>query len=266
MSTNALLDGALGDGVIDNDAFDVLSGVDLGDDSDTGVSIDDIQASEVILVNLLVDDSSSINWGAEDPATGQRTSNVPFVIDGHNLIPNSLEGAKAAQAENIIVMTTTLNSGLLSNYKMVSSATRLDTSNYTASGGTPLYERMLEVLRRCVEKTHELEDTGVSVRTITVVITDGDNNGGGYPSDVKKVVESLLMQEIHIVAAVGIDDGSTDFRGVFRDCGVPDQWILTPANNETEIRKAFAMVSQSAVTASQSADSFSQMAGGGFTN
>jgi len=65
---------------------------------------------------------------------------------------------------------------------------------------------------------------------------------------------------------MGIDDGFTDFRNVFQEMGVRDEWILTPANTESEIRKAFQVFSRSAVRASQSAVSFSQTAMGGFGN
>ena len=74
----------------------------------------------------------------------------------------------------------------------------------------------------------------------------------------------MLMQETHIVAAMGIDDGGlTDFRSVFREMGFHDEWILTPANNPSDIRRAFQVFSQSAVRASQGAASFSQTAQGG---
>ena len=64
---------------------------------------------------------------------------------------------------------------------------------------------------------------------------------------------------------MGISDGTTDFRAVFREMGIEDRWILTPGNNPSEIRKAFQVFSQSAVRASQAA-SFSQGAISGFTN
>jgi len=36
----------------------------------------------------------------------------------------------------------------------------------------------------------------------------------------------MLAQECHIVAGMGISDGETDFARVFREMGIPDQWIL----------------------------------------
>jgi activator of 2-hydroxyglutaryl-CoA dehydratase len=90
--------------------------------------------------------------------------------------------------------------------------------------------------------------------------------GTPAPKKLAPLVETLLRAEMHIIAAMGIDDGSTNFRQVFSDMGIPANWILTPQNNPSEIRKAFAFASQSAVRASQAAGGagFSQVAAGGF--
>ena len=75
------------------------------------------------------------------------------------------------------------------------------------------------------------------------------------------------MTENHIIGAMGIDDGTTDFMHIFHEImGIPEEWVLTPANTASEIRRAFNLFSQSAVRASQSAASFSQTASGGFGN
>jgi hypothetical protein len=65
---------------------------------------------------------------------------------------------------------------------------------------------------------------------------------------------------------IGIADGSTDFKAVFGEMGIRDEWILTPKNSPSEIRRAFQMLSQSATRASQSATTFSQAAMGGFAS
>jgi len=51
---------------------------------------------------------------------------------------------------------------------------------------------------------------------------------------------------------------------VFREMGIEDQWILTPGNDGSQIRRAFQVFSQSAVRASQSAAHFGQAVLGGF--
>ncbi len=96
-------------------------------------------------------------------------------------------------------------------------------------------------------------------------MTDGANNASqATAAQVKRIVEDMRKQERHIVAGMGIDDGATDFRQVFRDMGIRDEWILVPGNTASEIRKAFQVFSRSAVRASQSAASFSKTAVGGF--
>jgi hypothetical protein len=86
----------------------------------------------------------------------------------------------------------------------------------------------------------------------------------GTVQEVKALAQDMLRKEVHIIAAMGIDDKRTDFHGVFKDMGVRDEWILTPGNSPSEIRKAFQVFSQSAVRASQNAASFSKTALGGF--
>ena len=112
-----------------------------------------------------------------------------------------------------------------------------------------------------------LGDIARQLEVLPLIITDGADAGSARAdaSHVKSLVEDMLRAEGHIVAAMGIDDGSTDFRQVFRSMGIPDEWILTPRSTANEVRKAFQVFSQSAVRASQSAH-FSATALGGFAN
>jgi hypothetical protein len=128
----------------------------------------------------------------------------------------------------------------------------MTTANYNPHLGTPLYDQTAVVLGTVVAKAQELQQAGIAVRTVTLIITDGGDYGSTRckPADVKAIVADMLAQENHIVAAMGISDGTTDFRAVFRSMGIPDKWILTPGNSATEIRRAFAVFSQSAVRAS----------------
>ena len=116
-------------------------------------------------------------------------------------------------------------------------------------------------------KAREFEDNGVVARSITLIITDGadQHSTRARAQDVAHLVSDLTRAESHIVAAMGISDGTTDFTKVFREMGIADRWILTPGNHPSEIRSAFQVFSQSAVRASQAA-SFSGSGLGGFVN
>jgi hypothetical protein len=135
-------------------------------------------------------------------------------------------------------------------------------ANYDPHLATPLYDQTAIVLGTVIAKAQELAQAGIAVRTVTLLITDGADYGSHRctAADVEAIVADMLAQEHHIVAAMGISDGATDFRAVFRAMGIPDRWILTPGNSASEIRRAFAVFSQSAVRASQGAQL------GGFSN
>jgi hypothetical protein len=243
-------------GIISADALNTLSvHQDLGlqIQNALGVSADDIDASEVFLNGILIDDSSSIRFAG----------NTDHVRSGHNAV---LEALKDSKSENdILVLAMALNAGLLYSVRSVTSAPQLDTANYNPNGGTPLYDQIPVILGTILAKEREFAAQGIPVRTATLIVTDGQDQGSRNTArDVRPVIEDLLKRENHIVAAMGIDDGSTVFRRVFREIGIPDEWILTPGNSPSEIRKAFQVYSRSSVQASQGADAFSQL--GGFGN
>lgn len=224
------------------------------------VGLDQVKSSSVLLVTLLVDDSGSI------AAAG----NEQLIRDGHNSLVEALGGSK--QAGDVLISCRYLNpdpptdQGVLYPYRPLDGALKLDGYNYNANGGTPLYDQTMVMLTGVAAKIAEFENGGVAARAVTVIVTDGyDQHSRRFSAhDVKVTAEGLLGTEQHIIAAMGIDDGHTDFRRVFGEMGIPDNWILTPANNSSEIRRAFAVISQSAVTASQAAGSFSKVAMGGF--
>lgn len=280
-NVDQLFAAAASDGILSKAALNAINVSDIGDEINNalGVSVDDVQASEVVLVTTLIDDSSSIRF---------ISGNTEAVRDGHNLILDSLGGAKPEQQTGVLVSTSYLNGGLLFPYAQLANAVRIDNSNYDPNGGTPLYRQARVTLATVLAKCQDFQDNGIACRTVTSIVTDGGDNGGMRGADqVKKIVDDMLRAENHIIIGVGIDDGNTDFWEVFtghskRDIeaakangtfdqlravggmGIQPQWVLTPKNSPKEIRRAFLMVSQSAQRVSQSAKAFSQAAMGGF--
>lgn len=219
-----------------------------------GISVDDIQASEVMLLTGLLDDSGSIRFVK---------GNTEAVRDGHNGIRDALLDSK--QAGSILSHTRLLNAGILHPYVLLADAVELDTHNYDPRGGTPLYDMTIATLGAVVAKAEEFRLNGVVVRTVTMVLTDGHDEGSRVrPDAVLRVVSEMLRTETHIIGAVGIADGYTDFRQIFGEMGIPDQWILTPQNTPSDIRRVCQVFSRSAVRASQNAASFSKTLAGGF--
>ena len=228
-------------GALSAKSLGTLDVVDLGAQiqAGLGVAVDDIGASEVLLVTMMPDDSSSIACAG----------NTDAVRDGHNLVLDALAASK--QGGDVFVHTRFLNGDVLTPYCPLAGAVKLSRANYNPMLGTPLYDQSVVLLGTVLAKSQELAQAGIAVRTVTLIITDGADCGSRThrASDVKALVDDLVAQEAHVVAAMGISDGTTDFRQVFRDMGIPDRWIMTPGSSASEIRRAFQVFSQSAVRA-----------------
>lgn len=254
---NELLKSAHKEGDLSAAAMQVLtSNLDIGAQIQAGLGVgaEDIQSSEVVLVTMQPDDSGSIRFGGNSDAIRQ----------GHNEVLKALGASK--QKDGILVHNRYLNGDVLYPYVKLEDAVKMTDKNYDPNKGTPLYDQAIVCLGTVLAKTKEFADNGIPVRTVTLLMTDGkDEHSRGRARDVKALVEDMLRKEVHIVAAMGFDDGGgTNFKEVFKDMGIRDEWILTLKNSPTEIRKAFQLFSQSAVRASQNAASFSKTALGGF--
>ena len=248
-SLNALFGGAAAKGIVSTAALNTLTAHDLGVDIQNalGVSANDIEASEVVLVTFVLDDSGSI----------RDCGNEGHVRSGVNMTLDALGGSKASG--DILVMATTLNSGLLYAYRALADAERLSTKNYNGHGGTPLYDRYAAALGATLAKEQEFAAQGVPVRTVTVVVSDGANNASRLTGpETGKIALDMRRRENHIIIGMGISDGYTDFKEVFKEMGIDEKWILTPANTPSDIRRAFEVISRSTVAASQGAAAFSK--------
>ncbi len=252
-----LLSEAKDEGILSKQSMQAFNIPDLGAriQAGLGIKVDDVKASEVVLVTLLVDDSGSIRFAG----------NAELVREGHNTILEALKESK--QEDNIFIHTRYLNGEVLYPYIEIANAIKMDSSNYDPNKGTPLYDETVVLLGTVITAAQEFKSSGVPARTITLIVSDGadEHSHRSGAKDVASIVSDMLHEERNIVAAMGIDDGGrTDFRKIFGAMGIRDEWILTPKNSKSEIRKAFQTFSKSAVRASQNAGSFSKTALGGF--
>lgn len=258
INVTQLFQAAEDDGLLSPAARAVLDVPDLGAQiqAGLGVKVDDVESSEVVLCTIMPDDSASIRFAG----------NTAVVRDGHNLVLDALVASK--QKDSILSHTRYLNGEVLHPYCLVAHAQRMTAQNYDPCRGTPLYDQTVVLLGTVLAKAQEFAGSGVPVRTVTLLITDGADecSARAKAADVKAIVRDMQATEGHIVAAMGIDDGHTPFRDVFRAMGIEDRWILTPKNDPSEIRRAFLLFSQSAVRASQGGAAFSRAAAGGFAS
>ncbi len=99
-----------------------------------GIAIADVQASEVVLVGMMPDDSGSTQFGG----------NAQAVRGGHNAVLDAL--GTSQQQGNIFVHTRYLNGFVLYPYCALAQAVRMDTRNYNPNPGTPLFDQAIASL------------------------------------------------------------------------------------------------------------------------
>src|ERR1700753_498974 len=104
------------------DVIDVGAQIQAG----LGVTIDDVAASEVVLLTMMPDDSASI------ASAGNRQA----VRDGHNLVLEALKASK--QAGEVLAHTRYLNGHVLCPYTPLDHAVKMTPANYDPRLGTPL--------------------------------------------------------------------------------------------------------------------------------
>jgi len=216
-----------------------------------GIPVDQVGSSEVIMLNVVIDDSTSMRGNKE------------AVVDGYDMLVKTMEETK--QQDNIQISVRFLNGGLIYPFTPLSLAPKLQ---YSPSGWTPLFKESATSFGTVITKLQDFEDNGIQARSICLVMTDGGDNqsGGTTAADVHSIVTDMLQTENHIIAGMGFDDGyGTDFEAIFKSMGIEDNWIYTAQSTPAEIRKGFQVFSQSAARASQSAAAFSNTAMGGFT-
>ena len=239
-----LLAGAVTDGVLSAQSSSLITG-HLGKvviAGAAGKALEDIVASDVTLITVLIDASSSIADRRLEQA----------VRDGQNHLIDAFAGAKQKDAILMALWTFSSDLDVLHSYLPVSDAVRLDSRNYHGRGSTRLYDTWCDALAANVAYAQRLRDGGTPCRSVVVVITDGEDTGSKRTAgNCAGLSRDLLASEQFVLAFVGVGNDA-DFHAVAKAMGVPDGCVLVQRDaNASNLRKAFQLVSQSAIRASQ---------------
>lgn len=207
-----------------------------------GMDAEDIEATDVTLVTILVDASSSIASSGLEQG----------VRDGYNEMLDAFAGSKEHDAILVAAWTFSDRPQLLHSYVPVKDATRLDAKNYRGSGCTTLYDTWCTALLANLAYAQKLRDSGTPVRSLAVVITDGCDVGSKRRvQECRRLTEDLLASEQFVLAFVGVGD-ERYFTKIAASMGVPKGSIEVQTNaTATGLRRVFQMVSRSAIRASQ---------------
>ncbi len=207
-----------------------------------GKDLEDITASDVTLVTVLIDSSSSIADRGLEKA----------VREGQNALLDAFAGAKDQDAVLLACWTFSGTMDVIHSYVPVPDATRLDTQNYRASGSTALYDAWCSALAANVAYAQRLRDGGTPTRSVVVVVTDGEDVGSKRTTaECARLSRDLLASELFTLALVGVGN-DVNFEHVAKSMGIPAGCILWERDaTPSGLRRAFQLVSRSAVRASQ---------------
>lgn len=213
---------------------------------------DQSTSRELLLVSVLVDDSTSI------------ATDIGEIRRGYGVMLEVLR--EESFSVDVRVSARAMNAGLIYPYVALADAPGLTDANYRGSHlapDTPLYLRSLLMLGSVVLKAQDEEDRGVNVRTFTLVITDGEDNRSGNVTAAQVRAMSTDMLEFatnHIIAGMGVGErDKVDFRDVFSKMGIPGGWILTAGTSVDELRAKFRLIARVLQVAASSEAAFAQL-------
>jgi hypothetical protein len=207
-----------------------------------GMNVENVAASDVTLVTLLIDASTSIHTAGLEQA----------IRDGQNALLDAFGNSREKDAILVALWTFSDELRVVHSYVPVDDATRLDASNYAGLGGTHLYDTWCDALAANVAYAQRLRDSGTPCKSIVVVITDGADYGSRRRAkDCARISRELLASEQFVLAFVGVG-AESDFRPIAQKMGVPDGSIAVQKDaTPSALRAVFRMVSQSAIRASR---------------
>lgn len=206
-----------------------------------GADAENIESSETNLLTILIDNSPSIGYSGLEDA----------VRDGYNAMIAKIANSKQADSQMIAVWTFNETGNVVHSYVPVADAERLTAGNYKACGsGTALYDTWYNACAANVAYAQTLRNTGMTVRSTIVILTDGDDVcSRKKASECAALSRDLLKSEQFILAFVGA--GKSDFRATALSMGIPDKCIKSVNADPSDILHILDMVSKSQIAASQ---------------
>lgn len=209
--------------------------------------------SELLLVSILVDDSTSV------------ATNLNEIDFGYNQMLEALR-AEPSTAE-VLVLTTLLNRGVVTPFTSLSQISALSNQGYSGAWllpRTPLYRRSLITLGSVMVKVQEEEARGAAVRTFTLIISDAADNQSGdiRATHVKAVVADMLeFASNHLVFGMGVGE-RVNFYEVFGAMGIPHKWIFSAGIGVDELGEKFQEITKQIKLAASSESAFLQLVAG----
>jgi hypothetical protein len=193
-------------------------------------TIEDIDSEEVHLIFIGVDASGSMSPYANDMRK--------CLVDFKDALVASKEEAK------LLVARATFNDIIdIGGYKKIADFT----DNYSANGGTALYDVICKGTDKLTEYVDHLKAQGMRVKAVFAIFSDGEDNSSSNPVlEAKRAITSLNQREITTAFISFGGNASTIAKGL----GFLN--LLSVGNSAHDLRIAFGCLSKSVIESSKS--------------
>jgi hypothetical protein len=207
-----------------------------------GMDVENIVATDVTLVTVLIDSSTSIHTASLEQA----------IREGQNALVDAFKGSRENDSVLLALWTFSDEIRVVHSYVAIDDATRLDANNYAGVGGTHLYDTWCDALAANVAYAQRLRTSGTPCKSVVVVITDGEDTGSRRRArDCARISQDLLASEQFVLAFVGVGSEAA-FAPIAKQMGIPSGCVaVQPQATPSALRAVFRMVSQSAIRASR---------------
>jgi hypothetical protein len=207
-----------------------------------GVPLNQLASNEVTLAMNIIDMSGSMSPFADTLIHAYNEDYLAAM-------------ASSTAVDDILVSTILFNKDvtLLHGYMPLLDAPPLARQVYDPDNMTALYDAVAAGLTNMVLYAQQLRQSGVMVRCLIIVYSDGGDNASKQRApDVRRASLELLKQEIYTLAYVGFQSGGikeAELRQLADDIGFPD--ILLAGLSQSELRRIFHLASMSTIRVSQ---------------
>ena len=217
-----------------------------------GVPLDQLATNDVTLAMNIIDMSGSMTPHAQELIHAYNQEYLAAL-------------SRSISADDILVSTILFHDdvNLLHGYVPLDDAPTLTPASFAPYGCTALYDAVAGGLSNMVLYAQQLRQSGVSVRGLVMVYSDGGDNASTQKAkDVRQMVKDLLDQEIYTLAYIGFGDNMKQpmgFKGM-KNGRSPAQKLadkigfphaFTAGLDANDLRRIFHMASMSAVQVSQ---------------
>lgn len=210
--------------------------------SAVGAPLNALMSSELTLAMNIVDMSGSMQPFAAD------------LIGAYN--DHYLKAMRLSTAADDILVSTIFfedHVQLFHGYLRLDDVPELSDTVYRPGATTALYDAVAAGLTNMVLYAQQLRQSGVSVRCLVLVYSDGQDNASSQPpSTVRRAVQELLKHDMYTLAYVGFRYGGLseqELQQMADTIGFPE--ILTSNLGRGELQRVFRMASLSTISVSR---------------